>query len=54
VSEPTADQLHATLEEQEPRPGDGVMVFVFAKGEAVPADHPAVLAAPHLFEPAEE
>lgn len=28
------------------------MVFVFAKGEAVPADHPAVQACPHLFDPA--
>jgi hypothetical protein len=30
------------------------MTFVFAKGEQVDADHPAVLAFPHLFEPAEE
>jgi hypothetical protein len=30
------------------------MVFVFAKGEAIPADHPAALAAPHLFDPVEE
>jgi hypothetical protein len=52
VSEPTVDQLHAILAEQEQRPGDdGGMLYVFAKGEAVPADHPAVLAAPWLFEP---
>jgi hypothetical protein len=36
--------------EQESRPGDGAMVFVFAKGEEVPACHPAVVAFPHLFD----
>jgi hypothetical protein len=52
VSEPTVDQLRAMLAEQEQRPGDdGGMLYVFAAGEAVPADHPAVLAAPWLFEP---
>lgn len=53
MSEPAIiDQLRAMLAEQESRPGDdGVMMFVFAEGEAVPADHPAVLAAPHLFDP---
>jgi hypothetical protein len=54
VSEPTADQLRATLEEQESRPGDGVTVYVVEKGEEVPADHPAAKACPHLFGPAEE
>jgi hypothetical protein len=53
VTEPTAAQLRAVLEQQESRPNDGVMVFVFAKGEMVPADHPAVAAFPHLFEPLE-
>jgi hypothetical protein len=28
-----------------------LMMYVFDKGEAVPADHPAVLACPHLFDP---
>jgi hypothetical protein len=54
MSEPTVDQLHAILKKQESRPGDGATVYVFAKGEAVPADHPAVQACPHLFDPAEE
>jgi hypothetical protein len=54
VSEPTVDQLRAILEEQEPRPGDGAMTYVFEKGEFVPKDHPAVLACPHLFDSAEE
>jgi hypothetical protein len=49
VTEPTAAQLRAILGKREPRPGDGVMTFVFAKGEMVPADHPAVLAYPDLF-----
>jgi hypothetical protein len=30
------------------------MVFVFQAGELVPADHPAVVAAPHLFDPAKD
>jgi hypothetical protein len=51
---PSDAELQAALAEQESRPGDGVTVYVFAKGEAVEADHPAVLAFPHLFEPAEE
>jgi hypothetical protein len=51
VSEPTVDQVRAILEQQESRPGDGATVFVFAKGEEVPADHPAVLARPDLFDP---
>jgi hypothetical protein len=51
VSELTVDQLRAILEKQESRPGDGATVYVFAKGEEVPADHPAVLAFPHLFDP---
>lgn len=54
MSEPTVDQLRSVLEKQESRPGDGVMVFVFAKGEAVPADHPAVLEAPDAFIPYED
>jgi hypothetical protein len=54
VTEPTVDRLRDILEKQEPRADDGVLTFVFAEGEEVPADHPAVLAAPHLFYPAEE
>lgn len=51
MTEPTAAQLQAILAKQKSRPGDGAMTFHFAKGEEVPADHPAVLAAPHLFMP---
>jgi hypothetical protein len=51
---PSDAELHAALAEQESRPGDGVSVYAFEKGEEVPADHVAVLAFPHLFEPAEE
>ena len=52
---PSEAELQAALTEQESRPGDGgVVMYVFAQGEAVPADHPAVLAFPHLFDPAEE
>jgi hypothetical protein len=47
---PSEADLHAALAEQESRPGDGAMTYVFAKGEEVPADHPAVLAFPHLFD----
>jgi hypothetical protein len=54
VTIPSDAELQAALAEQESRPGDGVTVYVFAKGEEVPADHPAVLAAPHLFDPAED
>ena len=52
--EPSEAELQAAVAEQEARPGDGVTVYVFAEGEEVPADHPAVLAFPHLFDPAEE
>jgi hypothetical protein len=52
VTGPTAAQLAALLDTEEPRPNDGAMVFLFEEGEPVPADHPAVLAFPHLFEPA--
>ena len=52
MSEPTVDQVRAILEQQESRPGDGgLTMYVFDKGEAVAPDHPAVLAAPWLFEP---
>ena len=51
---PTAAQLRAILEQQESRPGDGATTYMFAKGELVPADHPAVLAFPHLFEALED
>ena len=37
-----------------PAGGDGAITYIFAKGEAVPADHPAVKAFPHLFDPADE
>jgi hypothetical protein len=43
-------ELDAILAKLEPRGDDGVMTFVFAKGEEVPADHAAVLAFPHLFD----
>jgi hypothetical protein len=46
----SVEHLARALAEQESRPGDGAMVFVFAKGEEVPADHPAVLEFPHLFD----
>lgn len=55
MTEPTVEHLHAILAEQQSPGDDGVRTFVFAKGEEVPADHPAVLAAPHLFyDPAED
>ncbi len=54
MSEPTLEALQAMLEQQESQPGDGVTVYVFAKGEEVPADHPAVKACPRLFESVDE
>ena len=54
MSEPTVAALQAALAEQDSRPGDGVTMYVFAKGEAVSADHPAVKACPHLFEALED
>ena len=51
---PTDAELDAILARLEPRGDDGAMAFVFAKGELVPEDHPAVLACPHLFEPVDE
>jgi hypothetical protein len=44
------EHLTRVAADQASRPGDGAMVFVFAKGEAVPTSHPAVLAFPHLFD----
>jgi hypothetical protein len=44
------ERLARALAVQESQPGDGAMVFVFAKGEEVPGSHPAVLAFPHLFD----
>jgi hypothetical protein len=47
---PSDAELHAALAAQESRPGDGVMVFVFAAGEEVDPSHPAVQARPDLFD----
>jgi hypothetical protein len=44
------ERLAHVLAAQESRPGDGVLTFVFAKGEEVDASHPAVLARPDLFD----
>ena len=52
---PSDAELQAALAKLESPGDDGVRTFVFAKGELVPKDHPAVLAAPHLFyDPVEE
>ena len=37
-----------------PAGGDGAITYIFEKGEAVPADHPAVKAFPYLFDPADD
>jgi hypothetical protein len=51
---PSDAELQAALAKLESRPGDGATVYVFAKGEEVPADHPAALAFPHLFDQVDE
>jgi hypothetical protein len=46
----SVERLVKAAAEQDSRPGDGAVTYIFEKGEEVPADHPAVLAFPHLFD----